>query len=37
MTSSPPELQLLAKPFVPTQLIKVVEQTLEVAPHEDIY
>ena len=33
----PPELQLLAKPFVPTQLIKVVEQTLEVAPHEDIY
>ena len=33
----PPELQLLTKPFLPTQLIKVVEQTLEVAPHEDSY
>ena len=33
----PPDLQLLAKPFIPKQLIKIVEQTLEVAPHEDLY
>jgi CheY-like chemotaxis protein len=33
----PPDLQLLAKPFIPKQLIRIVEQTLEVAPHEDLY
>jgi two-component system, cell cycle sensor histidine kinase and response regulator CckA len=33
----PPDLQLLAKPFVPTQLLKIVEQTLEAAPYRDLY
>jgi CheY-like chemotaxis protein len=33
----PPDLQLLPKPFAPAQLLKIVDQTLEVAPYRDLY